>query len=335
VIAGTRCLVTGGAGVVGSHIVDELVKAGAEDVVVLDALSRGRPENLAWALDNGPVRLMQGDIADAAVVAEAVEARDLVFHQAALRITQCAEDPRAAHRVMVDGTFNVVEAAARASVRKLVYASSASVYGRSDAPFIAEDHSCTDATMYSAAKMYGESLLRTFRETTGLPFAVLRYFNVYGPRMSIDGPYTEVLVRWIERIESGQPPLILGDGQQAMDFVYVGDVARANLAAAVADVEGAVINVGTGRATTLFELASAVLRVMGSDLRPEHAPARDVNSVARRVADVSRAKRLLRFRAETTLEEGLGRLVAWWRDARAPVAGPAGGSPAPIASELR
>lgn len=314
---GTRALITGGAGLVGSHLADLLVREGMEEVVVLDTFSRGTWDNLAWALANGSVRVIQGDIRDRGVVAAAMRGVDYVFHQAAIRITQCAEDPRLALEVLVDGSYNVVEVAQREGVRKLIAASSASVYGLADRfPTPESHHPYHNRTIYGAAKVFNEGLLRSFHETYGLPYVALRYFNVYGPRMDVFGAYTEVLIRWMERIASGLPPTIFGDGGQTMDFVYVEDVAKANLLAAQADVCDEVFNVASGTETSLLELARLLLRVMGSDLQPEHAPERKVNPVSRRLADVGAARRRLGFQAEVGLEEGLRRLVDWWWEMR-------------------
>ena len=316
-IEGARALVTGGAGTIGSHVVDELVRGGAAEIVVLDNLVRGRLDNLAWACANGPVRLVEGDIRDQRLVRELTAGRDLVFHLAAIRITQCAEEPRLANEVLVDGTFNVIEAAAAEGVGKLVASSSASVYGLAEEfPTTERHHPYNNDTFYGAAKAFNEGMLRSFHSMSGLDYVALRYFNVYGPRMDIHGLYTEVLIRWMERIESGTPPLILGDGLQTMDFVHVADIARANILAARADVTDEVFNVASGTETSLKELAQALSDVMKSDLAPEHGPARAVNGVTRRLADTAAAEQRLGFRAEISLTEGLQGLVDWWRSSR-------------------
>jgi UDP-glucose 4-epimerase len=313
-----RALITGGAGAVGSNIVDQLVRAGAREVLVLDNLVRGRRENLAWALANGPVRLVEGDIRDRELVGELTRGMDVVFHQAALRITQCAAEPRIALEVMVDGTYNVIEAALEHGVRRIVAASSASVYGLAELfPTDESHHPYANDTLYGAAKTFNEGLLRSFHAMQGLDYVALRYFNVYGQRMDIHGVYTEVLVRWMERIEAGEAPLILGDGSQTMDFVYIEDVARANLLAASADVSDEVFNVASGVETSLLELAHLLIQVMGSDVAVEFGPERSVNKVPRRLADTTLAHELLGFDAEIDLEEGLRRLVDWWRLERA------------------
>ena len=321
-IKGQRCLVTGGAGTIGSTIVDKLVEAGVGEVVVLDNFVRGRQQNLAGALGSGHVRIVEGDIRDTRLVTEVMSGIDLVFHQAAIRITQCVEEPRLALEVLVDGTYEVVEAAANAGVRKVIAASSASVYGLAELfPTTERHHPYANDTLYGAAKTFNEGLLRSFHAMRGLDYVALRYFNVYGPRMDIYGLYTEVLIRWMERIEAGQPPLILGDGKQTMDFVFTEDIARANLLAASADVTDEVFNIASGTETSLTELARALLRVMSSDLPLEFGPPRGVNAVARRLADVSQAAERLGWKAEVGLDEGLRRLVAWWREQRPEEAG--------------
>lgn len=281
---------------------------------MLDNLVRGRRENLAWALANGNVRIVEGDIRDRALVGELTRGIDVVFHQAAIRITQCAEEPRLALEVLVDGTFNVLEAAAVEGVRKVVAASSASVYGLAEEfPTDERHHPYGNDTLYGAAKTFNEGLLRSFHAMNGLDYVALRYFNVYGPRMDIHGVYTEVLVRWMERIAAGEPPLILGDGSQTMDFIYIDDVARANVLAAASAATDETFNVASGVETSLAELAALLLNVMESDLPVQHGPERGVNKVPRRLADTSLARDRLAFEAEVGIEDGLRRLVDWWR----------------------
>lgn len=316
-IKGQRCLVTGGAGTIGSTIVDQLVAADAGEVIVLDNFVRGRRENLSHALNSGNIQIIEGDIRDRSLVRTLMSGVDFVFHQAAIRITQCAAEPRLALEVLVGGTYEIVEAAADAGVRKVVAASSASVYGLAEQfPTGERHHPYANDTLYGAAKTFNEGLLRSFRAMRGLDYVALRYFNVYGPRMDIHGLYTEVLIRWMERIESGQPPLILGDGTQTMDFVFTEDIAHANLLAASADVTDEIFNIGSGTETSLTELARALLRAMDSDLPQEFGPPRGVNPVTRRLADVSHARQQLGWKAEIGLEEGLRRLVTWWRAER-------------------
>ncbi len=317
-MSGQRALITGGAGAVGSNIADQLVRSGASEIVVLDNLVRGRRENLAWALANGPVRFVLGDIRDRELVAELTRGIDVVFHQAALRITQCAAEPRLGLEVMVDGTYNVIESALNEGVRRVVAASSASIYGLAETfPTDESHHPYANDTLYGAAKTFNEGLLRSFHAMQGLDYVALRYFNVYGQRMDIHGVYTEVLVRWMERIESREAPLILGDGSQTMDFVHIDDVARANLLAATIDSSDVVFNVASGTETSLLELAHLLIEAMGSDVAVEFGPERSVNKVPRRLADTTLAHDLLGFDAAIGLEEGLRRLVDWWRIERA------------------
>jgi UDP-glucose 4-epimerase len=317
-IAGGRFLVTGGAGTIGSTIVDQLAATGADEIVVLDNFVRGRRDNLNAALATGKVRVVDGDIRDGELVRSVMPGIDVVFHQAAIRITQCASEPRLALEVLVDGTYEVVEAAVDAGVRKVVAASSASVYGLAEEfPTPESHHPYANDTLYGAAKTFNESLLRSFHAMRGLDYVMLRYFNVYGPRMDIYGFYTEVLIRWMERIESGEPPVILGDGQQTMDFVFTEDIARANILAAASETTDQVFNIGSGTETSLVELAEALQRAMGSVQPLEFGPPRGVNAVTRRLADISLAQERLGWKAEVGLDEGLRRLVTWWRAERA------------------
>ncbi|PRY40731.1 SDR family NAD(P)-dependent oxidoreductase [Umezawaea tangerina] len=312
-IAGQRALVTGGAGTIGSAVVDQLVEAGATEVVVLDNFVRGRRENLADALASDRVTVVEGDINDRDLVGGLTEGIDLVFHLAAIRITQCAEEPRLALECLVDGTFTVLEAAAAANVKKVVASSSASVYGLAESfPTTERHHPYNNDTFYGAAKAFNEGMLRSFHAMNGLDYVALRYFNVYGPRMDVHGLYTEVLIRWMERINSGEPPLIFGDGAQTMDFVHVHDIARANVLAARADVTDTVYNIASSQETSLKGLALELLAAMGSDLELEHGPERKVNGVTRRLADIGAAARDLGWKPEIGLSDGLRGLVDWW-----------------------
>jgi UDP-glucose 4-epimerase len=314
-LTGKRVLVTGGAGFIGSHIVDLLCEEGCREIVALDNLVRGRPENLEEARERGPVRLVDGDIRDKELMASLVEAADLVFHQAALRITHCAAEPRFAMQVMVQSTFDLLELCVEHGVEKVVAASSASVYGMAEEfPTTESHHPYSNRTFYGAAKAFNEGLLRTFNDMNGLDYVAFRYFNVYGPRMDIHGRYTEVLIRWMERLEAGRPPIIFGNGQQTMDFVHVRDVARANILGAKANTSDEVFNIASGTETSLLELAQSLARAMGhQEIDPEFAPERSVNPVPRRWASTAKAEHLLGFRTAIPLEEGLRGLVDWWR----------------------
>jgi UDP-glucose 4-epimerase len=317
-IDGGRFLVTGGAGTIGSAIVDLLVDAGAANVTVLDNFVRGRRENLAGAAERAGDRLtvVEGDINDRGLVGELTAGVDVVFHLAAIRITQCAQEPRLALETLVDGTFTVLEAAAAAGVAKVIASSSASVYGLAEVfPTTERHHPYNNDTFYGAAKEFNEGMLRSFHAMYGLDYVALRYFNVYGPRMDTYGRYTEVFIRWMERISNGEPPVIFGDGSETMDFVHVHDIARANLLAARAPVTNAVYNIASATETSLRGLADELLTVMGSDLTPEHGPARAAGgAVGRRLADISAAARDLGWRPEIGLRDGLRGLVKWWAE---------------------
>jgi len=320
-----RVLVTGGAGLIGSHIVDLLMDGREQgkygEIVILDNFVRGRRENLAAATARGPLTIIEGDITDRSLLAEAMEGIDLLFHLAAIRITQCAEDPRLAVEVLGDGAFNVLEAAVQAKVKKVVASSSASVYGLAEQfPTTEQHHPYNNRTIYGALKVFNEGLLRSFNDMYGLPYVALRYFNVYGPRMDIYGAYTEVLIRWMDRILDGKPPLIFGDGTQTMDFIYVKDIARANILAAESPISDEVFNIACGVETSLNELAYALMRVMDVNMSLEYGPERKVNPVPRRLADISSARDRIGFTAQVQLEAGLSELVDWWRAQRSEVA---------------
>jgi UDP-glucose 4-epimerase len=255
--------------------------------------------------------VVRGDICDATLVDDLTAGMDFVFHQAALRITRCAEAPREAVEVLINGTQNILESAVRHKVKKVVAASSASVYGDPSYLPMDENHPFNNRTMYGAGKIACEQMLRAYCTTSGLPYAAFRYFNVYGPRMDIVGVYTEVLIRWLEAIEANTPPLIFGDGTQSLDFVYVSDVARANVLAAQSDVSDEVFNVGTGIQTSLNELCGMLLELTDSSLRPEYREARKVANVQTRRAGVEKAAKLLGFEAAVSLREGLRELIRW------------------------
>lgn len=317
-IDGARILVTGGCGLIGSTTIDLLLREHQpEKIVILDNLARGSLANVEAALKDPRVQLVRGDIRDADIVRRATEGMDAVIHMAALRITACAADPREAMQVMCDGSFNVVDAAHHAGVKKVVAASSASVYGLADHfPTREDHHPYNNRTWYGTSKVMLEGLLRSYHSMYALPYVALRYFNVYGPRMDIHGKYTEVLIRWMERISTGQAPLVFGDGEQTMDFIYIDDIARANVLALQSDQTDEVFNVASGTETSLNQLAAALAKVMGSDLTPVYGPERSVNPVPRRLASTEKAERMLGFRAGTDLEQGLRRLVGWWQESR-------------------
>ena len=318
-LAGSRVLITGGAGFIGSHIADLLVDERVAEVIVIDNLVRGNRENLMGAATHGHITFVEGSITDRELVDRYMSGVDFVFHEAALRITHCAADPAAAYTVMFGGTFNVVDAAMKAGVKKIVAASSASVYGEPDYLPIDEMHPYNNRTLYGAAKIANEHLLRSYNDMMGLPYVALRYFNVYGPRMDIYGVYTEVMIRWMDRIDQGLPPIIFGDGSQSMDFVFVRDVARANIRAMVSDASDTVLNVASGTQTTLLELSQMLCDVMGRpDLKAEHVEERKVNPVRRRLGSTELARERIGFTTSISLRQGLEELVAWRRAVLAP-----------------
>lgn len=316
-IQGSKILITGGAGFVGSTTADQLLDAGAAEVRVLDNFIRGNMRNLDSAAKKGNLTVIDGDVRDCDLVEASVEGVDYVFHFAALRITRCAEAPRECIEVLVNGTSNVLESAVRNKVKKIVAASSASVYGNPSYLPMDENHPFNNRTLYGAGKIANEQMLRAYNEMYQLPYVALRYFNIYGPRMDLDGVYTEVLVRWMDAIQSGSAPKIFGDGLQSMDFVYVEDVARANLAALTSDIGDEVFNVGTGVQTTLLQLADLLLKLYDSSLQPEYHPARKVNNVQARQASIQRAQAELGFTASIDLEAGLRGLIAWRDEVKA------------------
>jgi UDP-glucose 4-epimerase len=322
-LTGAKILITGGAGFVGSLTAEQLLSEGVKEIVILDNLIRGSVKNIAGIMDSGKIRFIEGDIRDSRLVDGLLRDIDYCFHLAALRITHCIESPRDAVEVMIDGTFNVAEACVKHKVKKIVAASSASIYGNANTfPTKEDHHPYNNRTLYGAAKVANELILRSFCSMYGLAYDMLRYFNVYGPRMDIHGRYTEVLIRWYDAIRAGREPLIYGDGKQTMDFIYIEDVARSNILAMKADVKDEVFNIASGTETSLEELCFLLLEVMKTELRPKYVPISDDRKkveVGRRLADTGKAEERIGFRSKVSLREGLGSLVAWLDGQRAGV----------------
>ncbi len=314
-IKGAKILITGGAGFVGSHILDQLLDEGVGAVVLIDNLLRGSLKNIEHNASDSRLQFINGDIRDRALLDHFFQDIDYCFHMAALRITQCADNPREALDVMYNGTFNVIEACVQHQVKKIVAASSASIYGQADVfPTPETHHPYNNLTLYGAAKAANELMLRSFHHMYGLEYNAMRYFNIYGPRMDIEGKYTEVLIRWYYFIKEGKRPQIFGDGSQTMDFVYVEDVARASILALKNDVHDIIFNVASQEETSLKDLCYLLLEVMGSNLEPAFMilpEERKAVEVKKRLADTRKAKDLLGFQSSVTLKDGLKKLVKW------------------------
>lgn len=317
-LKGKRILVTGGAGFIGSHIVDSLCDEGCIEIVVLDNMMTGRPENLRKALTRGPVRLVPGDLRDTKLVEALVRGANIIFHHAALSNAHCFAEPRLAMEVMVNGTFDLLELCVKYDVEKIVAASSASVYGMAEEfPTTEHQNPYGNRTVCGTAKVCNEGLLRAYNDMHGLDYIALRYFDVYGSRMDVHGRCAEMLIRWMEQLEAGTPPVIVGHDQETLDLVNVRDAARATVLAARAKVSDEVFNVGSGIETSLVQLASALASVMGHDgVLPQIAPDHSINAVPRRLASTGKTERLLGFHATVPLELGLAEFVKWWHSER-------------------
>jgi UDP-glucose 4-epimerase len=305
-----KVVVIGGAGFIGSHIVEALCREDVAEIVVYDNFSRGGKENLAEAARDPRVRLVEGDITYVDVLNEAVKGATSVFHLAALWLLHCYEYPRAAFHVNVEGTFNVLEACVRNGVRRLVYSSSASVYGDAVAVPMTEDHPYNNRTFYGATKIAGEHMARAFHARYGLDYVGLRYMNVYGPRQDYRGAYTSVIMKVLDRLDAGLRPVVYGDGSQTYDFVYVADVARANVAAMRSRATDRFYNVGMGVGTSIKELVELLLEVTSVNADIEYQP-EGPTFVTNRIGSTEKARRELGFTATTELRDGLRQLIEW------------------------
>jgi len=303
----------GGAGLIGSHTVDRLLVEDVSEVLIYDNFVRGRRGNLTDALKDSRVRIFDigGDILQADILEAAFDGADGVFHFAALWLLQCHEFPRSAFDVNVRGTFNVMEACVRKGVRRLVYSSSASVYGDAVAEPMTEEHPFNNKNFYGATKIAGEAMLRAFHHRYGLNYVGLRYMNVYGPRQDYQGAYIAVIMKMLDAIDRGEGPTILGDGSEAFDFVAVEDCALANICAMKADVSDRFYNVGTGTRTSLKQLAELLLDLTGCTKAIDYAPRSQATLVRNRIGSPLRARAELEFSARVDLREGLERLIAW------------------------
>lgn len=316
-LTGKKVVVLGGAGLIGSHTVDALTRTDVGEVVVYDTFQRGTRENLAEALRDPRVRVFEhgGDITRPDILGEAIRGAHGVFHFAALWLLHCQEFPRAAFDVNVGGTFNVLEACAEHGVERLVFSSSASVYGDAVEEPMTEDHPFNYENFYGASKLAGEALARGMYKLRGLPYVALRYMNVYGARQDYSGAYIAVIMRMLDAIDRDEPLTLYGDGSQAYDFVYVGDCAEANVCAMRAGTVDRAYNVGTGIRTSIRELAEMLLRITGSDVGIRYEP-EGVTFVKNRIGSPDLAREEIGFQARVDLEDGLRALVEWRRDHR-------------------
>jgi UDP-glucose 4-epimerase len=312
-LKGKKILVIGGAGLIGSHAVDELTNEDLAEIRIYDNFVRGRQENLQQALKDSRVKIYDvgGDICQTDILDSAMKGMDGVFHFAALWLLQCHEYPRSAFDVNVRGTFNVLEACVANKVKRLVYSSSASVYGDAVEEPMTEEHPFNNKNFYGATKICGEAMARSFHYRYGLDFVGLRYMNVYGPRQDYRGAYIAVIMKMLDAIDRGEGPTILGDGSEAFDFVAVGDCGRANVCAMTADTTDRFYNVGTGKRTSLKQLAEMIVNLTGCEKPIKYAPRSQATLVRNRIGSPKRATDEIGFTAKVGLEEGLARLIAW------------------------
>lgn len=312
-LKGSKLVLVGGAGLIGSHTADRLLREDVREVVIYDNMVRGRAENLEDALKDPRVRIYDigGDILQTDILESAFDGANGVFHFAALWLLQCHEYPRSAFDVNVRGTFNVMEACVKKGVKRLVYSSSASVYGDAVTEPMTEDHPFNNQNFYGATKIAGEAMLRAFHYRYGLDFVGLRYMNVYGPRQDYRGAYIAVIMKMLDAIDRGDSPTILGDGSEAFDFVAVEDCGLANVRAMQASATDRFYNVGTGKRTSLKELAEMLIELTGSAKPVTYAPRSTATLVRNRIGSPVRASEEIGFDAEVELREGLQRLIAW------------------------
>ena len=312
-ISGSTILVTGGAGFIGSYLTEELLKYLPARVIIIDNLIRGSIENMKEFIDNPAVEFIEGDIKNESLLEKCISQSNYIFHMAALRINACAADPSDGFETMVRAPFTIAELARKYNVKKIVYSSSASVYGLAQHfPTPESDNPYDNQTFYGAAKLFGEQLFRSYKFMYGLDYIALRYFNVYGPRMDTDGKYTEVMIKWLDCIRDNKAPVIHGDGSTSMDFIFVKDVAAANVKALLSEVTDENFNIGYSRETSLKELLELMINVNNSKIKPVFTEGNSVNPVSRRLSDNSKAKKLINFTPETKLEKGLKELSEWY-----------------------
>jgi len=312
-IRGKRLVVVGGAGLIGSHTVDQLLKEDIKEVLVYDNFVRGSRENLTEALKDPRVKIYDvgGDVMQTDILQSAFDGADGVFHLAALWLLQCHEFPRTAFDVNIRGTFNVMEACVAKGIKRLVYSSSASVYGDAVQEPMTEDHPFNNQNFYGATKIAGEAMLRSFHYRYGLDFVGLRYMNVYGPRQDYHGAYIAVIMKMLDAIDRGESPTIMGDGSEAFDFVAVEDCGLANVCAMKADTTDQFYNVGTGKRTSLKDLAQMLVELTHCEKEIQYAPRSQATLVRNRIGCPKKASSEIGFTSTIDLQEGLKRLIDW------------------------
>ncbi len=320
-ILGKRLVVIGGAGLIGSHTVDQLIKHDVKEIIIYDNFVRGRYENLSEALKDPRVKIYDigGDILQTDILDSALKGVDGVFHLAALWLLQCHEYPQSAFETNVRGTFNVMNSCVKNGVKRLVYSSSASVYGDAVEEPMTEDHPFNNQNFYGATKICGEAMLRSFYHRYGLDFVGLRYMNVYGPRQDYHGAYIAVIMKMLDAIDRDEGPTILGDGSEAFDFVAVEDCGLANLCAMNSEASDSFYNVGTGKRTSLKHLAEMLLEITGSNKTINYAPRSQATLVRNRIGSPKKASQEMGFTAKLDLTEGLKRLIEWRNNHKAEV----------------
>jgi len=312
-INGSKILVTGGAGFIGSYVIEELLTHKPERIYIIDNLIRGSYNNMESFIENDTIEFIKGDIRDKELLDKIVSKCDYVFHMAALRINACAANPEEGFDVMVKATFNLAQLCVKYKIKKIIYSSSASIYGLAQHfPTPETDNPYDNQTFYGGAKLWGEQLLRSFCFMYGLKYVALRYFNAYGPRMDTDGKYTEVMIKWLDCIKEGKSPVIYGDGLTTMDFVYVKDIAKANVNALISEIYDESFNIGNSEETSLKSLLYLLLKVNNSHLHPTFLDSNSINPVSKRIADINKAKNMLNFTPTINLEMGLDELSNWY-----------------------
>ncbi len=311
-IRGSKILVIGGAGLIGSHVVEELLKEDIKEVIIYDNFCRGTHENIEEALQDPRCRVFEigGDILQTDILDVAIKGVDGVIHLAALWLLQCHEYPRAAFDVNIRGAFNVIESCTANKIKRLIYSSTASVYGDALTDIMTEDHPYNNWTFYGASKIAVEHMFKAYHKRYGLNGVCLRYMNVYGARQDYKGTYIAVMMKILDNLDKGLPPVVYGDGSQSYDFIYVSDVGRANACALKSDVPFGFYNVGRGIKTSIKELTEMILKITGSKLPIKYEPAGQT-FVTNRVGDPTAAQRDLGFTWSVDLEEGLKRLIEW------------------------